>query len=39
MVNMWEIDLLELKKEKKGSIISAYEDDNDNYTKNWADEF
>ena len=30
----------ERKKEQKGSIISAYEDDNNNnYTKNWADEF
>ena len=30
----------ERKKENKGSIISAYEDDNNNnYTKNWADEF
>ena len=28
----------ERKKEQKGSIISAYEDDNNNnYTKNWAD--
>ena len=29
----------ERKRENKGSIISAYDDDNNNYTKNWADEF
>ena len=29
----------EKKRENKGSIISTYDDDKNNFTKNWADEF